>query len=106
MFSVRHVSESTFFYHPHYVIVRQRFLNFHGQPGARLNRDQSVYGKVTNKRSWLILSLSPVLFYAPEVHLRALEKMWMDGLLRDVMWVQFMSKLNTEWQEFTLYVSS
>ncbi|KAF9467789.1 hypothetical protein BDZ94DRAFT_1247715 [Collybia nuda] len=88
-----------------FVFVRQRFLDFHGQPGARLNRDQSVYGKVTNKRSWLILLLSPVLFYAPEVHLRALEKMWIDGLMRDVMWVQFINKLNTEWQEFTLYAT-
>ncbi|KAF8068880.1 hypothetical protein FPV67DRAFT_1448735 [Lyophyllum atratum] len=83
--------------------VRQRFYNFHGQSGARMGRDQSVYGTAQNKRSWLILSLSPMLFFSPEVHLQTLEKMWIDGITRRVLWTEFMDKLYAEWQEFTLY---
>ncbi|KAF5379211.1 hypothetical protein D9615_005889 [Tricholomella constricta] len=86
-----------------YVFVRQRFYDFHGQPGARMGSDQSVYGKAQHKRSWIILSLSPCLFFAPHVHLRALEKMWIDGITRSVLWADFMAKLYAEWQEFTLY---
>ncbi|RDB29917.1 hypothetical protein Hypma_014083 [Hypsizygus marmoreus] len=86
-----------------YVFVRQRFYNFHGQPGARLGRDQSVHGKIRNERSLLILALSPLFFFAPEVHLRSLEKMWVDEVIRNVSWTQFVNQLNAEWQEFTLY---
>ncbi|KAG5635306.1 hypothetical protein H0H81_011766 [Sphagnurus paluster] len=86
-----------------FVFVRQRFYNFHGQPCARLERDQSVYEQTQNKRSWLIVSLSPILFFAPEVHLRALEKVWIDGITRTVLWKEFVGKLYDEWQEFTLY---
>ncbi|GLB42358.1 putative expressed protein [Lyophyllum shimeji] len=86
-----------------YVFVRERFYNFHGQPGARMGYDQSVYGTGRNKRSWLVLSLSPMLFFAPEVHLRALEKIWVDGITRNILWTQFLDKLYAEWQEFTLY---
>jgi hypothetical protein len=85
--------------------VRERFYHFHGQPCARLGRDQSIYGEVRGTRSWLIHSLSPVLFYAPEYHLRTLEKMWIDGLTRETLWRQFTDRLNTEWQEMILYVS-
>jgi len=85
--------------------VHQRVYNFHGQPCARLNRDQSVYCNDWKPRSFLMTMLSPVLFCAPDVHLRGLEKIWVDGVMHSTAWGLFMGKLNTEWQEFTLYVS-
>jgi hypothetical protein len=50
--------------------------------------------------------LSPLLFSAPDVHLRTFGKMWVDGLLYREVWLDNIKKLNTEWSEFTLYVSS
>ncbi|EDR08221.1 uncharacterized protein LACBIDRAFT_327273 [Laccaria bicolor S238N-H82] len=88
-----------------YVFIRQRFFDFHGQPCARLDRDQTVYEGVTEKRTLLIKSLSPLLFNAPDVHLRNLEKMWVDGLMHKAVWLQSIAKLNEEWQEFVLYAT-
>ena len=52
-----------------------------------------------------MVMLSPVLFCAPDVHLRGLEKIWVDGVMHSTAWRLFMGKLSEEWQEFTLYVS-
>jgi len=87
------------------VIGNMRFLNFHGQPEARLNRDQSVYGDRTNRRTWFISSISIVLFSAPDVHLKTLQKMWVDGILHKTVWEQSLKKVTDEWREFILYVS-
>ncbi|TFK34470.1 hypothetical protein BDQ12DRAFT_738210 [Crucibulum laeve] len=86
-----------------HTFARHRFLNWHGEPCARLNRDQSVYGSITNKRTWLVKTLSPLLFSAPDIHLRSLEKMLVDGVMYSSVWTQSIVKLNNEWQEFILY---
>ncbi|KAF9019693.1 hypothetical protein BDZ89DRAFT_1072834 [Hymenopellis radicata] len=88
-----------------YVFVRQRFFHFYGQPSARLERDRSVYGALASRRTLLITSLSPLLFFAPEVHLRALEKIYVDNILNEATWATFISKLTGEWQEFILYAT-
>ena len=81
------------------------FLNFHGQPGARLNRQQSVYGNRTNRRTWFIRTISIFLFSAPDVHLETLQKMWVDGILHHAIWEESLKKVSDEWREFTLNVS-
>ncbi|KAJ6595706.1 hypothetical protein DFH09DRAFT_145401 [Mycena vulgaris] len=86
------------------LFVRERVYNFHGVPGARLSIDQSVYGTVP-KRTMLITLLSPLLFYAPNFHLVSLQKMYVDGLVRHRGWSEFITRLNNEWQEFTLYAT-
>ena len=50
-------------------VASSRFINFYGQRGARLTNDQTIYG-VQPKRTYLIKTLSILLFYAPELHLR------------------------------------
>jgi hypothetical protein len=82
-----------------------RFLNFYGQPEARLNRDQSVHGTRTNQRTWFIKALSIFLFSAPDVHLRTLQKMWVDNMMHNAVWEASLKNLNDEWREFILYVS-
>ena len=84
---------------------RTKFLNFYGQPEARLNRDQSVHGTSTNERTWFIKTISIFLFSAPDVHLRILQKMWIDGLMHKAVWEASLKKVNDEWREFILYVS-
>ena len=81
-----------------------RFLYFHGQRHARLIRDQTVYNKPKRERSLLITCLSPLLFLAPEVHLREMEKLWTDEVIIETVWKSFMSKLLEEWDDVILWV--
>ncbi|KAK0480597.1 hypothetical protein IW261DRAFT_1473473 [Armillaria novae-zelandiae] len=85
-----------------YIFVQQRFYDFHGQPGARLEREKSVYGRKF-KRTALVALLSPLLFFSPDIHLASLEKICLDGLISKVSWTSFIEQLSTEWQEFILY---
>ncbi len=52
----------------------------------------------------LITSLSPLLFLAPEVHIRELEKLWTDEVIIETVWKNFMIKLLEEWGELILWV--
>ncbi|PIL23459.1 hypothetical protein GSI_14770 [Ganoderma sinense ZZ0214-1] len=85
--------------------VHNRFLNFHGQTHARLGRDQSVYNTVKTRRTPLIRVLAPFFWNAPEVHLRGLERIWIDGIIAIIPWGGFIGKLQNEWQEFVLYAT-
>ena len=84
----------------------QKFVHFYGQPEARLNRDDSVYGHPTNRRTWFIKIISIFLFSAPDIHLENLQKMWVDGLLHKAVWEEGLKKVIQEWQEFILNVSN
>ncbi|KAH9003501.1 hypothetical protein EDB86DRAFT_2826628 [Lactarius hatsudake] len=79
-----------------------RFLCFHGQKNARLGKHQTVYCDLKRERSIFIMLLSPVLFLAPEVHLREIEKLWTDEIIIDTAWKSFIPKLLEEWQELML----
>jgi len=80
-----------------------KFFNFYGQPEARLNRDDSVHGQWTNRRTWFIKSISIFLFSAPDIHLENLQKMWVDKILHKAVWEEGLKKVTDEWQEFILY---
>ncbi|OCH87219.1 hypothetical protein OBBRIDRAFT_760045 [Obba rivulosa] len=78
-----------------------RFRNFYGQHGARLSRDQAIYGP-TPRRTALIYVFSPLLFGAPEAHLCSLEKIWVDSVMSYPHWSHFMERLKIEWSDFLL----
>jgi len=80
-----------------------RFLYGHGQQHARLIRHQTVYSGVRHPRTLLITLLSMLLFLAPEVHLKDLEKLWTDEIIIETVWKSFMSKLLGEWEELILW---
>ncbi|KAF8257703.1 hypothetical protein EI94DRAFT_1817117 [Lactarius quietus] len=80
-----------------------RFLYFHGQNSARLEREKTIYANSSRERTLLITLLSPVLFLAPEVHLRELEKLWTDEVIIETVWKSFMEKLLHEWGELILW---
>ncbi|KAF4564664.1 hypothetical protein EYR36_002602 [Pleurotus pulmonarius] len=88
----------------HALGARHRFINFHGQPTARLCRNQAVYDE-SNGRSYLITLLSPMLFSAPEVHLRMLRDIYVDQIVYAAHVNKAIDKLNREWQEFILYAT-
>ena len=85
--------------------ANERFLNFHGQFGARVGRDQDIAGDAKGKRTFLVTILSPFLFSAPDTHLRQLEKLWVDSKVTAKHWKQHVQTLKDEWIEFILYVS-
>ncbi|KAJ7444796.1 hypothetical protein B0H11DRAFT_437351 [Mycena galericulata] len=85
-----------------HMFVSARVYNFHGEPGARLNVEQSVYAEV---RKWtpFISLLSPLLFYAPDFHLAGLHTVSTDKVIHRRSWSEFITRLSNEWQEFILY---
>jgi hypothetical protein len=87
-----------------HVLAHWKFLYFHGQRHARLVWDQSVYDKSKRERSLLITVLSPLLFLAPEDHLREMEKLWTDGIVIEMVWKSLMNKLLAEWHDVILWV--
>jgi hypothetical protein len=82
--------------------AHQRFLNFHGQRGARLDRNASIYG-TKGRRSLFGEVLSLGLFCAPDVHFRALQDIWVDKTVGHVPWNKLIGRLTSEWRDFTLY---
>jgi len=82
-----------------------RFYNFHGEPQARLERDQSVYGYPSDQKTRLIKIFSYLLFSLPDVHLRNLQKMQVDKILYKYDWDRTMQTMKDEWAKLTLVVS-
>ncbi|KAG6889437.1 hypothetical protein C0995_001205 [Termitomyces sp. Mi166 len=69
------------------MLIRDRFINYHGQYGARLNSSQSIHTDEIPKRTWLIKTFSPFLFSAPNIHLESLNALWVDKItLRARTW--------------------
>ncbi len=80
-------------------------MNFHGQHGARLSRLQSIrpYAK---KRTLIMIILSPALFFAPDIHLKGIEDVWIDRMVLQEPWKDFIDNLVRGWEGFVLYVSA
>ena len=91
---------------PYTFSAHWRFLFFHGQRHARLICDQSAYDTRNRKRSALVSFLSPWLFFAPEVHLMEMEKIWTDEFIIERAWRGFMTKTITEWKDSIVAVRS
>ncbi|KAH9478558.1 hypothetical protein JR316_0009015 [Psilocybe cubensis] len=85
--------------------ARSRFLNFYGEGHARIERNFSVHGDPIHSRTWLVKSLSIILFSSPDFHLRTLQNMWVDGIMHHNVWQECMKKMNEEWQEFVLFAT-
>ncbi|KAJ6625594.1 hypothetical protein B0H10DRAFT_620585 [Mycena sp. CBHHK59/15] len=87
--------------------LHERFLNYYGQRGARLSKFQSIYGESLGekKHSWAIKTFSPILFYAPDVHLHTLERIWVDKITAKEPWFKFVNKLTSEWAEHTAFAT-
>ncbi|KDQ58441.1 hypothetical protein JAAARDRAFT_78181 [Jaapia argillacea MUCL 33604] len=80
-----------------------RFLHNFGQHGARLASNQSIYGRnIHPPRSRLLKMLSALSFFMPDVHLKSLEKMWVDHIMRYQPWKELMSQLQAEWEKLLI----
>jgi hypothetical protein len=56
------------------------------------------------KRSALVLFLSPCLFFAPEIYLMEMERLWTGKIIAKRVWKSFMTKLLSEWNDIILWV--
>ena len=63
-----------------------------------------MYDKPKRERSLLITILSPLLFLAPEGHLREMETLWTDEVIIEADWKSFITKMLAEWEGVILWV--
>ncbi|KAG6905785.1 hypothetical protein DXG01_000777 [Tephrocybe rancida] len=86
--------------------MKDRYINYHGQFTARLNHSQSIYSTTQgSKRTMFIKIFSPLLFAAPNVHLKILDELWVDELTLKARWTAFFIKLNSQWGEHSFHES-
>lgn len=52
-----------------------------------------------------MLLLSPILFYSPDVHLKSLDKIWVDKIVAKGPWVKLINKLTSEWADHTTFAT-
>lgn len=82
--------------------IKAKFFNFCGQPGARLDSDQTIYFKDHDHQSLLFIITSFLLFGAPRTNQEDLKIIWVDRIINRVLWNQFIGKLNDEWAGLAL----
>ncbi|KAI6135972.1 hypothetical protein F5141DRAFT_1071492 [Pisolithus sp. B1] len=87
------------------IFSRIHFLNFHGQPCARLDVDRTVYSSRDHRRcmSILLRMLSILLFGAPWRYVEALRGVWVDETVNLPRWRTFVGNIINEWGGFTIY---
>ncbi|KAF6764227.1 hypothetical protein DFP72DRAFT_871184 [Ephemerocybe angulata] len=85
-----------------WIFARNNFYHRYSGPEVRLYADQSAHGKAVRHRTILMKVLSPLLFSAPDSHLRNFESAWVDGILSGAFWLDLYKKLNSEAQEYNL----
>ncbi|KAG1776247.1 hypothetical protein EV702DRAFT_1230424 [Suillus placidus] len=80
-----------------------KFVNFCGQPGARLGVDQSLYGKpnVRSKRIFRVMNV--FLFGSFDAQSKAIRRIWVDETMVQPRWKNFIDRLTTEWGGYTIY---
>jgi hypothetical protein len=90
-----------------HIVAQHRFTHFHGQSVVRLDRDRSVYQPpdFVPSQSWLLSSLSPWMFSTPDIYYKALNKIYIDGVMHQATWERFINGLKEQWQELILFVS-
>ncbi|VDC02730.1 unnamed protein product [Peniophora sp. CBMAI 1063] len=88
------------------IFCHWRFVHYHGQRSARLDRLESVRDITSPRpRTWLMQLFSFLFLFAPEVHLRDMEKVYVDGIVTSYLWKRHISKLQGEWEELIAYAT-
>ncbi|KAG1733740.1 hypothetical protein EDB19DRAFT_1830862 [Suillus lakei] len=90
--------------HSVWIVGNIKFVNFCGQPGARLNADQSLYGDPNVRSNNILLRvMNFILFGSPNAHNKALQKIWVDSTIVQPRWKNFINRLNSEWNGYTIF---
>ncbi|KAF8838667.1 hypothetical protein BDN67DRAFT_1012924 [Paxillus ammoniavirescens] len=85
--------------------TKVKFVNWCGQPTARLDADRSIYEEATSQRrtSLLLRLLNRLLFGSPQAHLNFIRRIWVDEIVVQPRWKNFIVILNDEWNRFTIF---
>ncbi|KAG2066957.1 hypothetical protein BDR04DRAFT_1159614 [Suillus decipiens] len=84
-----------------HTFCRNQYLNFHGQPCARLSVDQTVRDW-SYKPSIYMTVFAPLLCMVPVSHLRSLHTSFVDDLASTSEWKIFITRLNGQLQNLNL----
>ncbi|EIN13410.1 hypothetical protein PUNSTDRAFT_129095 [Punctularia strigosozonata HHB-11173 SS5] len=84
------------------LLLHTQFLNLHGQQEARLSRWECLHEEEKKPPTLLIKILSPLLFFAPDIHMRSLRHVWVDKIVAEVAWKRFIEKIQSEWDKYLL----
>ena len=85
-----------------------QFINFCGQPAARLDVDKPLYyqrDEILGWKAFLLRLLNIALFGSLQSHRNSIERVWVDNSVVVTRWKNFIDGLNTEWGSFTVFVS-
>ncbi|KAI0806194.1 hypothetical protein BC629DRAFT_1437671 [Irpex lacteus] len=83
-----------------WVVANYSFLNYHGERGARIHRDDSVKQEtVHGKRSLLFKLVNPFLFWMPSVYMKEIENVWIDESVDWISWRKFTTLIYKDWNQ-------
>ncbi|KIK17297.1 hypothetical protein PISMIDRAFT_111762, partial [Pisolithus microcarpus 441] len=92
---------------PQHVGSSSRFINFSGQPFARLDAGKSIYAPhhrlSSSGSSFLIRIIDLFLFQSASGHLEELKQMWVDQIVHYPSWQKYIAKLTSDWARFTIF---
>ncbi|KAG1767330.1 hypothetical protein EV702DRAFT_1013229 [Suillus placidus] len=92
---------------PHFLTTllgNAKFVNFCGQPGARLDVDQSLYGEHDTRSKKMILRImNVILFGSPDAQSKAIHRIWVDETIVQPRWKGFIDRLTIEWNGYTIF---
>lgn len=83
------------------IFCNAKFVNFCGQPGARLDVDQSLYGKPNVH--WILRVMNIFLFGSFDAQSKGIRRIWVDETVVQPRWKNFIDRLTTEWNGYTIY---
>lgn len=87
------------------IVAHSRFINFYGEPNARLSRDQNVVKAVPQTTSTAIRILCLPLFGEHRCYLQELKKLWVDDYVYTEHWNKFVILCQSRWKEALYGVS-
>ncbi|PFH49339.1 hypothetical protein AMATHDRAFT_4988 [Amanita thiersii Skay4041] len=99
----RGVGSAWILYRTMSIICRERFLNLHGQHGARLNMEQTIHDP--RKDGTLIKFVSPLLLFGPSEYFANLCRISVDSIVKKVNWTRFLNQVTDEWKNHTLFAT-
>ncbi|KAH0831362.1 hypothetical protein J3R83DRAFT_14025 [Lanmaoa asiatica] len=86
-------------------IAENQFLNFCGQPCARLDADTPLFGPQTWNCGIVFKTVNVLLFGSPNEHAIRLQRVWVDGIIIQPRWKDFINRFAAELGRYTIFVS-
>jgi hypothetical protein len=83
--------------------TENQFLNFCGQPCARLNADTPLFGQQSWSHHTVFKAVNLFLFGSPHEHAVRLQRVWVDSIIIQPRWKDFINRLKEELGRYTIF---